>query len=385
MLKETARSHRMSRRRLLAAAGLAALPGAGTALAGTGLGESAGARDRGKPGRDFPQVHVSPDRVIRVVTGLRPYRPGGFVVRAEKLGEKLLVHNYGHGGCGVTLSWGTSQLAADEVTAAAPKACAVLGCGAVGLATARLLQNRGVAVTIYARALPPDTTSNVAGAIWFPVTIYDGHDPAATTPAFREQFTRACRLSQRRFQDMVGDHYGVRWLQTRFLYAEKPTPPSFPGGSDLYPAQRSEHGSILNHPYAESFYTMLIEPNVYLDALLRDFELAGGKVVVRAFASPEEVARLPEPAIVNCTGLGAGALFGDREIRPVKGQLVVLLPQSEIDYAYVVMDRNNLLYMFPRKDGILLGGTEEDGNGSLEPDPKQTERILKGHARIQGG
>jgi glycine/D-amino acid oxidase-like deaminating enzyme len=57
-------------------------------------------------------VLVSPDREIRTVVGLRPYRPSGFVVRAEKLGEKLVIHNYGHGGAGITLSWGTSQLAA---------------------------------------------------------------------------------------------------------------------------------------------------------------------------------------------------------------------------------------------------------------------------------
>src|SRR5262249_4290312 len=131
--------------------------------------------------------------------------------------------------------------------------------------------------------------------------------------------------------------------------------------------------------------TMLIETPAYLDALQRDFYLGGGKIVVREFASADQVARLAEPVIVNCTGLGAGALFGDRGIRPVRGQLVVLLPQPEIDYAYVVMSRDNLLYMFPRKDGILLGGTEEDGNASPEPDPKQTERILKGHAAIHGG
>ena len=54
-------------------------------------------------------VWVSEDRIIRVVAGLRPYRPGGFVVQAERRGSKLLVHNYGHGGAGVTLSWGTSE------------------------------------------------------------------------------------------------------------------------------------------------------------------------------------------------------------------------------------------------------------------------------------
>ena len=59
----------------------------------------------------LPRVRVSPDRVIRTIVGLRPFRPSGFVVRAERLGDKLLVHNYGHGGAGVTLSWGC----ADEV------------------------------------------------------------------------------------------------------------------------------------------------------------------------------------------------------------------------------------------------------------------------------
>jgi glycine/D-amino acid oxidase-like deaminating enzyme len=51
--------------------------------------------------------------VIREVVGLRPYRASGFVVDAEKIGNKLLVHDYGHGGGGVTLSWGTASLAID--------------------------------------------------------------------------------------------------------------------------------------------------------------------------------------------------------------------------------------------------------------------------------
>src|SRR5690242_20400704 len=58
-------------------------------------------------------VQVARDRLIREVVGLRPFRPSGFVVRAEKLDEKTVIHNYGHGGAGITLSWGTAQLAAD--------------------------------------------------------------------------------------------------------------------------------------------------------------------------------------------------------------------------------------------------------------------------------
>src|SRR3954451_16325169 len=89
----------------------------------------------------LPRVHVAPGRVIRTVVGLRPYRPSGFVVRAEKLGDKLLVHNYGHGGAGITLSWGTSKLAVDLGAQGHTGPVGVLGCGVVGLSTARLLQD----------------------------------------------------------------------------------------------------------------------------------------------------------------------------------------------------------------------------------------------------
>ena len=79
-------------------------------------------------------------RVIRTVVGLRPFRHSGFRVEGEKVGEKTVVHNYGHGGGGITLSWGTRELAVTEAWKTGERRFAVLGCGAVGLATARLLQ-----------------------------------------------------------------------------------------------------------------------------------------------------------------------------------------------------------------------------------------------------
>src|SRR5438046_1087593 len=103
------------------------------------------------PHRRFAPVNVSPSREIRTVVGLRPYRPSGFVVRAEKLDDKLIVHNYGHGGGGMTLSWGTAHLAVEKTLEEPHTDVAVLGCGGVGLATARLLQRHGRAVTIYAK------------------------------------------------------------------------------------------------------------------------------------------------------------------------------------------------------------------------------------------
>ena len=106
------------------------------------------------------------------MAGLRPYRRQGFVVRAEQLGEKRLVHNYGHGGGGITLSWGTSKLATELGLQGHSGPVAVLGSGVVGLSTARLVQEAGFPVTIYAAALPPDTTSNIAGGQFHPFAVF---------------------------------------------------------------------------------------------------------------------------------------------------------------------------------------------------------------------
>ena len=123
---------------------------------------------------------------------------------------------------------------------------------------------------------------------------------------------------------------------------------------------------------------MLIEPHTYLRALLRDFYIAGGKVVVREFATREEVARLRESLVFNCTGLGARALFKDEKLIPVRGQLEVLLPQPEIDYCYL----GSSGYMFPRRDGIILGGTWQHEDWNLQPDPATTTRLLEAHAEL---
>jgi D-amino-acid oxidase len=87
---------------------------------------------------------------------------------------------------------------------------------------------------------------------------------------------------------------------------------------------------------------------------------------------------LTESVVLNCTGLGARALCNDEELIPVRGQLTVLEPQADVDYIYLDYG----LYMFPRNDGIVLGGTFDRGNWSLAVDPAQQTRILTEHAAL---
>ena len=315
-------------------------------------------------------VDADMTRVIRTVAGLRPFRRPGFVVRAEALGDKRLVHNYGHGGGGITLSWGSSKLATELGLPGHSGPVAVLGAGVMGLSTARLVQEAGFAVTIYTAALPPDTTSNIAGGQFHPFSVYR---EKAATPEFKAQFSRALDYSWRRFQIMVGDDYGIRWLPT---YVETDSPEAklletFPPiNRMLTPAQ---------HPFPLAsvlrYDTMYIETGRYLRQMIRDVQLAGGGIAVRSFATPADIAALPESLVFNCTGLGSRVLFADEELHPARGQLAILEPQPEVRYAFT----GSAGYMFPRPDGILLGGTFELDEWDPTPDAKTIAGIVASH------
>ncbi len=330
--------------------------------------------------KTLPKPNVAENRIIRKVAGLRPFRPSGFVVKAETLGDKTVIHNYGHGGCGVTLSWGTADMAATLARETTKRDAAVIGCGAVGLATARLLQDQGFQVTIYAKELPPNTTSNVAAAMFGVTSLVD--DAHHSDKKIVEDIQYAVRFAHRYFQNFVGTKYGVHWNEMFLLGDDPPEQPwDFAITPELYPLTIYQPGE---HPfptkYAASFPTMMIETLNYLPQVISDFIQRGGKLVVQNFSDAAALSKLPESLIMNCTGLGARELFGDTELVPVKGQLTLLLPQPEVTYAY--LDGRRDLYMFPRSDTIILGGSHQEGVDTTTPDEKIAEGIFEGHKEI---
>lgn len=321
----------------------------------------------------LPLVHADPAHVIRSYACLRPYRAGGFVVRRDQLGDKALVHNYGHGGAGITLSWGSSTLATDLGLRGHSGPVAIIGAGVMGLTTARLVQEAGSPVTIYTADIPPNTTSNLAGGQWGPTGHYREAD---VTPEWRAQYGAALAISWRRFQQLDPQRYGVRWLPT---YTEADRVGS-PGLEPYYPESRVLTRAA--HPFAANdlavYRTMYVEVGRYLSQLARDVLAGGGQIRMRRFSNVAELSELPETLVFNCTGLGSRELFGDEELGPVRGQIVMLAPQPEVQYAYTLPDG----YMFPRGDGIILGGTFEDGEWSTVPEQATIDRILQSHQRL---
>lgn len=361
----------------------------GAALLGLGLGGcgSAGPLRTAAALPPRPPVNLAPprvswDRIIRTTVGLRPHRDGGFVLRADKLDDKILVHNYGHGGAGMSLAWGCGTLVGDLAEPAGARRAAVIGCGAPGLCTARQLQRRGYDVTIYAATVPPDTTSNMSWAGFTPTTALIL--PERRTPAWDTQFRTAAEISYRQLQLMVGPRYGVYWIDS---YNATDDPVQRPGGGgaadDLVPEhlRTGRDREILGpgeHPFPTRYAirqpNLAIEPSIYLDALVDDVLRFGGRIVIRRFESPRELATLSEPIIVNCTGLGSFSLFDDKELVPIKGQLTFLVPQPEVNYRVSARPGGINAGINPRSDGIVVGNSQEAGVWSLEPNEEIRKR-----------
>jgi len=368
-----------SRRTLLQTLGAGAL----TCGVGACVPISSGYRLPPRPYSRKPWVapRISRENVIREVVGHRPYRPAGFVVKREQLGDKVLIHNYGHGGAGITLSWGSSALAVRETLGLEHRRAAVIGGGVMGLTTARLLQDAGWTVTIYTREMARHTTSNVAGGEWGPASV---HDPDVSSAAFKSQLEFAARISHHAHTNLGGADYGIRWMELYYLRDR-------PFGKDLgdtdfaalypYEAELSPDEHPFASPYVRTGLTMMIEPGTFLRRLVEDFHQAGGQFVIQNFVDKDQLTTLNEPVLFNCTGLGAAKLFGDADLVPAKGQLIFLPPDPDVDYLTIGGGSSNL-YMFSRSDVLLLGGTFEVGDYSTQPDPAETERIISEHQRV---
>ena len=368
----------MNRRTLLKTGSMAL---AGFGLTGCGTRAPARVERARRPPINLAPVQVSWDRVIRTTVGLRPRRDSGFVLKAEPFDGKTVIHNYGHGGAGMSLAWGTGLIATEMALQHLDRRLAVIGCGSVGLTAARQAQRRGFDVTIYAMSVPPDTTSNMSMAGFTPVSGLIAAD--RRTPEWDAQFRRAAEVSYRELQLLAGRDYGVYWIDG-YSATDNPNVSGGGGGGDtgdLLPdhLRTNRHREILgpgDHPfptkYAVRTPNLSIEPSIYLDTLVRDFLRFGGRIVIRKFDTPRDLMSLAEPVIINCTGLGSKALFNDEELVPVKGQLSLLVPQAEVTYRISGAGGMN-----PRHDGIVIGNLMDRGNWSLEPEPDVRQRVVE--------
>ncbi|MFB7322962.1 FAD-dependent oxidoreductase [Streptomyces sp. NPDC056190] len=245
----------------------------------------------------------------------------------------------------------------------------VVGGGVIGLATAVVLAERGRRVRVWTREPAERTTSAVAGALWWPYRI----EPESLVGEWSLESLAV-------YEELAGrpDETGVRLVEglhggTR-LDSLGPWAARVPG---LRPAHAGEWaaGTAL---WAR---LPLIDMSAHLPWLRERLTAAGGIVEEREVT---DLAAVDAPVVVNCAGLGARELVPDPAMRPVRGQLVVVEnPGITTWLTSVDPASQSPAYVFPQPGRLLLGGTAEEDDWSLTPDPAVAERIVERCAALR--
>lgn len=251
----------------------------------------------------------------------------------------------------------------------------VLGAGVSGLSTGIVLADNGYDVQIITKDLPHETTSAVAAAIWFPYEAYPEDKVAKWSHESFREFEQLAKISESgvsfipftSYLDTIEEPWWLEALPKSHLLEDWVKSP----------VNEEHRGYKMNVP--------LMESPVYLKYLLRRFLVAGGEVIHKEINSLEELDSYP--LIINCTGLGARYLFNDKHVFPIQGQIVKVETDPNISgmsTEYLMGENGDeMAYVIPRRDCIVLGGTSKRHEFNLTPNPALTDRIIRHCATFQ--
>jgi D-amino-acid oxidase len=240
----------------------------------------------------------------------------------------------------------------------------VIGCGISGLTTGLRLLEADHRVRIWASDLPPHTTSNAAAAVWYP---YKAHPV--------DWVTKWGKIAFQKFKELQSVE-GSGILMSDVLEF-KPLPSPDPWWVTAVDSFRHATAGELPPGYADAyaFQAPVIDTRIHLDYLQRTFLAQDGQIEQRTIGDLAE-AFAQCAVVVNCSGLGARQLVGDSDLHAARDQVVRI---KHTGFRRVLLDEegpNKLAYIVPRTYDIILGGTYDEHNESLEPDPEQTQAIL---------
>jgi D-amino-acid oxidase len=328
--------------------------------------------------------NLADENIIGFNVGVRPYRRSGIRLESEQMEEKIVIHNYGYGGSGLTLCWG----GAEEVLSIldrekiknplldSDRTIAVLGAGVIGLATAYELLNRGYAVHIYADEFSPNLTSNIAAGIWSP--------PASQDETQKKLIAKILDISDRRFRASASsespEFAGVRIL-TGYDFKKADS-----GSNGKFQASSSQHKLVRVHfdngitKIGKQNRQLGLDGKIFMDDLYAKTIAKGAVIYHKHFSDRRDVAALDEKIIINCTSLGSRELFNDEEFIPIRGHLVYFQSQEGVDYILsqnVPEDPDYWVALYPCDDRLILGGLFEKGLEELQVDQNVTNKLIQ--------
>jgi D-amino-acid oxidase len=256
------------------------------------------------------------------------------------------------------------------VTSASPDVL-VIGAGVCGLSTAITLLDAGMSVDVYAADPPHRTTSAAAGALWGPHLV--GAD---------ERVTPWAAHTLRMFRELAAEpETGISEMAGLVASPadSEPEPPAFTSGAG--PATSCDPDELPAGFAAGWRYSApVVDMTAYLDYLLSQLLAKGGSLQLGPALRDlsEAQVRWTAPVIVNCAGIGAGELVPDEELTAVRGQVLIAANPGLTEFFVGERDDpDEVTYVFPHGPVVVLGGTQQRGVASLQPDPATADRITK--------
>jgi D-amino-acid oxidase len=246
------------------------------------------------------------------------------------------------------------------------KKIAIAGAGISGMSTAYILKEKGYQLTIYAKAFSPDITSNKAAAFWFPYHIRND-----------KRGIGWCNTSYRYYLEFSGDSATGISVRQLIKVLRTGVPEDEPIWREFLP-----EGSFAMMPASslapgiEKAYDIkvpLIETQIFLPWLQQQLEQRGVVFIEEELQDFDSLCNEYD-LVINCTGLGSKILCKDESMLAIRGQVALLSPGTDLP---IYLDNEKPLYVVPRKDAIIIGGTFEEGLDTEITEPETIERLLR--------
>jgi len=327
----------------------------------------------------------------------RPMRYGSPKMGIEKKDQKIVVHNYGHGGSGWTLAPGCAKYVIDlfeqekdnaQISQNTP--INIIGAGALGLFTAHELVSRGYSNIVITAERFDDLVSHRAGGFLAPSTMdVDPNKQKIIDAICFEAYRFYAQIAQGEHKDFPASGALIMPI---YLKRDDTRLQAY---EDV--VMRKPQDVVVDFGNGKRYEMKVYDDGIFMDtnimmnaltAFLRD------KVqwVQKKIESFEE---LKEPCIFNCAGLGAQQINHDDAMVSVQGHLILLKDQSPTDMNYMIsfyVDEaqsesgqfiKRSIYMFPKhvpgspeNDIGVMGGTFIEGATKDTPHTQEFALIV---------
>lgn len=132
-----------------------------------------------------------------------------------------------------------------------------------------------------------------------------------------------------------------------------------------------------------SYSGVMVECAIFIPYFTAEFIKKGGKILRQKVTNVKELFTKYD-IVINCCGMGSRELFNDKELEPVRGQVIRVKAPWIKEFIYYVCpdDKGRVIYIFPNQNTLVLGGTKQHDNHDQEVQIQDRDFILKATQKV---